>query len=221
MKGVMAQQPPEPIAGKVASHGGFRNLGLRLRSAAIFAPPVFAAVYFGSPWFDALIVVASGIMVWEWARMCSGGNFTLVGWSMEAGIAVCLLALYVNELLAALAVAVAVAGAVGMIAFVRGHESPARMALGTMLIGVFCLAFLWLRAYPGAGLEFVVWLGRSSRRESVPTRPGPDLAAAYCLPSSGAVYGCPGTAGTTWRRQSALQRQLPCLHSLAICRFRR
>tara|TARA_R110002126_G_scaffold25553_13_gene87307 strand:- start:1512 stop:2360 length:849 start_codon:yes stop_codon:yes gene_type:complete len=154
----MAQQPPEPIAGKVASHGGFRNLGLRLRSAAIFAPPVFAAVYFGSPWFDALIVVASGIMVWEWARMCSGGNFTLVGWSMEAGIAVCLLALYVNELLAALAVAVAVAGAVGMIAFVRGHESPARMALGTMLIGVFCLAFLWLRAYPGAGLEFVVWL---------------------------------------------------------------
>ena len=99
VKGDMAQQPPERISG----HRGFRNLGLRLRSAAIFAPPVFAAVYFGSPWFDALIVIASMVMVWEWARMCSDGEFTLVGWAMEAGIATCLLALYVNQLIAALA----------------------------------------------------------------------------------------------------------------------
>lgn len=154
----MAQQPPERIAGEAVSHTGFRNLGLRLRSAAIFFPPVFAAIYFGSPWFDALIVATGFVMAWEWARMCSGGKFTLVGWAMEAGIAVCLLALYANQLIVSLVVAAVVAGVVGLFALARGHESPARIALGAMLISVFCLAFLWLRALPGTGLELVIWL---------------------------------------------------------------
>jgi phosphatidate cytidylyltransferase len=154
----MAQQPPERITGEAVSHAGFRNLGLRLRSAAIFAPPVFAAIYFGSPWFEALIVATGFVMVWEWARMCSDGKFTLVGWAMEAGIAVCLLALYVNQFIVSLGVAAIVAGVVGLFALARGHVSPARIALGVMLVSGFCLAFLWLRALPGTGLELVVWL---------------------------------------------------------------
>jgi phosphatidate cytidylyltransferase len=166
----MAQQPPERIAGQVVSggeatgtppdksHGGFKNLGLRLRSAAIFAPPVFAAVYFGSPWFDILVIAAALLMAWEWARMCSGGRFTLVGWAMESCIAVCLLALYVNQLMLALVVAAVAACLAGLVAVARRHESPARIALGAVLISLFCLAFLWIRSFPGAGLELVVWL---------------------------------------------------------------
>ena len=150
----MAQAPPERIAG----NRGFRNLGLRLRSAAILAPPVFAGIYFGSPWFDILIVIAGGVMAWEWATMCSGGRFDLVGWLMESAIAVCLVALYVGNPVLSLVAAAIAAGVVAAAAMSRGHESPARLAMGTAMIGVFCLAFIWLRAVPGTGMELVIWL---------------------------------------------------------------
>jgi phosphatidate cytidylyltransferase len=150
----MAQPPPERIAG----NRGFRNLGLRLRSAAILAPPVFAGIYFGSPWFDILIVLAGGVMAWEWATMCSGGKFDLVGWLMEAGVTVCLVVLYVGNPALSLVAAAIAAGVVATIAIGRGHESPARLAMGTAMIGGFCLALIWLRAVPGTGLELVIWL---------------------------------------------------------------
>lgn len=154
MKGAMAQQPPENPAG----HRGFRNLGVRLRSAAIFAPPVFAALYFGTPWFDLLVAGAAFVMAWEWTRMCSNEQFTLIGWVMEAGIAACLLTLYLSNPIISLIAAIVAAGFVGVLAAIRRHESPARMALGAVLLGIFCLAFLWLRAIPETGLEVVVWL---------------------------------------------------------------
>lgn len=150
----MAQQPPERIAG----NSGFRNLGLRLRTAAVLAPPVFAGIYFGSPWFDILIVLAGLVMAWEWASMCSGGKFDLVGWVMEAGIAVSLVALYAGNPALSLIAAAVVAGVVAAVALARRHESPARLALGTTMISAFCLSFLWLRGAPGTGLELVVWL---------------------------------------------------------------
>jgi phosphatidate cytidylyltransferase len=150
----MAQAPPERIAG----NRGFRNLGLRLKSAAILASPVFAGIYFGSPWFDILIVIAGGVMAWEWASMCSGGKFDLVGWLMESAIAVCLVALYVGNPVLSLVATLVTAGVIAAVAMNRGHESPARLAMGTAMICVFCLAFIWLRAVPGIGLELVIWL---------------------------------------------------------------
>lgn len=150
----MAQQPPENQPG----HGGFRNLGIRLRSVAIFAPPVIAAVYFGPPWYDILVAGAAFVMVWEWARMCSNSEFTLVGWVMEAGIAACLLVLYFSNPLHALIAVAAASGLVAVTAVTGRHESPVRMALGAAILGTFCLSFLWLRALPGNGLEVVVWL---------------------------------------------------------------
>lgn len=150
----MAQRPPERIAGR----RGFQNLGLRLKSAAILAPPVFAGIYFGSPWFDILIVIAGAAMAWEWVTMCSEGKFDFAGWLMEAGIAICLVALYVGDPALSLAVLAVVTGVVGATAGLRHHESPMRMAMGAVLIGVFCLSFIWLRAVPGAGMELVIWL---------------------------------------------------------------
>jgi phosphatidate cytidylyltransferase len=32
------------------------------------------------------------------------------------------------------------------------------MAFGAAILGIFCLSFLWLRAFPGNGLEIVIWL---------------------------------------------------------------
>ena len=70
-KGVMAQPPPDRKPG---------NLRLRILSALVFAPPVFAVIHLGSPWFDAVVVIAGLLMSWEWARMCRDGEYALPGW---------------------------------------------------------------------------------------------------------------------------------------------
>lgn len=46
-------------------------LGTRVLSAVVLALPVLAAIYFGSPYFEILIVVAAGFMAWEWNRVCA------------------------------------------------------------------------------------------------------------------------------------------------------
>lgn len=153
-KGAMAQRQPERILGRP----DFSNLALRLRSVLIFAPPVFAALYFGSPWFDAIVVIAGILMLWEWATLCSDGEFSLLGWLMEAGLAVCLLSIYVSQPAVSVALIAAAAGLVAGFAGLRRHEDPARLALGVLLVGAFCVAFLLLRASPGAGRELTIWL---------------------------------------------------------------
>lgn len=55
------------------------GLGVRAASAAVLVVPVLAAVYFGSPWFTALIVVAAVLMGWEWAQMCNRQTLWLTG----------------------------------------------------------------------------------------------------------------------------------------------
>ncbi len=48
------------------------NSGLvtRLLSACVLIPPVIAAIYFGSPYFEFLILVGLVIMIWEWVALC-------------------------------------------------------------------------------------------------------------------------------------------------------
>lgn len=49
------------------------GMNLRAVSAAVMAVPALAAVYYGPPWFTALVLAAAIAMGWEWSRMC-GGN---------------------------------------------------------------------------------------------------------------------------------------------------
>jgi len=44
----------------------------RIVSAVVLAPVVLAAVYFGSPAFDALVAIAALVLAWEWNRLCAG-----------------------------------------------------------------------------------------------------------------------------------------------------
>lgn len=48
------------------------DLAKRAISAAVLGPLVLAAVWHGFPWFDALLALASLVMLREWARMCGG-----------------------------------------------------------------------------------------------------------------------------------------------------
>ncbi len=47
-------------------------LTARVLSALILAPPVLAAVYYGSPYFDILVAGALAVMAWEWNRLVRG-----------------------------------------------------------------------------------------------------------------------------------------------------
>lgn len=145
----MAQQPPDRR---------FGNLGLRLKTAAVLAPPVLAAMYFGSPWFDLIVMVAGGTMAWEWARICGSGRFGVSGWVMEAGVVCVISSHYVGGLGLSSALLLASIAAVAASQAVARPRHPLFHAAGMALIGLFCIAFLWLRAYPDYGRELVFWL---------------------------------------------------------------
>ena len=40
---------------------------VRVASAVVIAPPVLAAIYFGTPYMDIFILAAGAIVAWEWA----------------------------------------------------------------------------------------------------------------------------------------------------------
>jgi len=50
----------------------------RVLSALILIPLVLAAVFYGAPWFDTLIVIGGFLLAWEWSRMCKNKLLWLV-----------------------------------------------------------------------------------------------------------------------------------------------
>jgi phosphatidate cytidylyltransferase len=69
----------------------FRGLATRAVSAAVLAPPVLAALWFGYPWFDLVAALAAPIMVAEWLRLTRGRGMARV--MAMAYVAVSLVAL--------------------------------------------------------------------------------------------------------------------------------
>lgn len=130
----------------------------RVIAALILAPLVLLAIWFGGLWLDGLMVMAAGLMGWEWARICGEGRIglggilsilALVGVPVAFALGISQHALY--ELLVGTAVAAAAT------ALSRPRQVP-WIGLGTLYIGLACLAFLWLRAVPQEGRELVFWL---------------------------------------------------------------
>ena len=130
-------------------------LATRFLSASLLAPPVLAAIFFGPPYSDLLILLCGALMAWEWARLCSQGQrdaaFLLV-------IAVALLVPALGAFgywwsAAALLLAGAVTAAA--LAWRSGGARSAWLAFGLLYVGLFCLAFQAVRL---RGWEPVVWL---------------------------------------------------------------
>ncbi len=68
------------------------TLGVRSLWALILAPPALAALYFGSPYSDVLILAVGAIGAWEWARLCGGGTPGLSGAMVIAAVTVAVIA---------------------------------------------------------------------------------------------------------------------------------
>lgn len=130
----------------------------RILSALVLAPLILLDIYAGGLWLDGLMMVAAGLMGWEWARMTGEGHLgpggvvaivALIGVPLAFAFGVSQHALL--ELLLGTAIAVAVTW------FTRPRQA-AWIGLGTLYIGIACLSFLWLRNTPEEGRNLVFWL---------------------------------------------------------------
>jgi phosphatidate cytidylyltransferase len=134
------------------------ELRLRVLSALVLAPIVLAAVYVGSPYFEAMLGIAGLLMLNEWGRICTHGRF---GW---AGYAMCVVAVVFAvaawQRLFDVALAAILGGAVVVFWLARDDERTAAgwLAAGVIAVGVPLTAGVWLRADPGVGREPTLWL---------------------------------------------------------------
>jgi phosphatidate cytidylyltransferase len=152
-----------PCANSAAATAGtvpaLSDTGLRVRlaSALILIPVALVAVALGAPYFDALVVVAAGLMAWEWARLCSGGRLPAAGALAILVVVAATVAVSFLPVWQATCIVAVGAALVGALAALTGG-APLWLALGTLYAGLPCVAILWLRAEPAAGLETLLWL---------------------------------------------------------------
>jgi len=133
-------------------------LRTRIFSAVILAPPVLLAIYLGGLWFAALIVLAAGLMGWEWARMTGGGRLAAPGIAVIAALAGLPVAFHLGGLPGGVAWLLAGFVVAAVAGLVVNRRQAAWLLPGLLYIGLACLAVLWLRLAPLDGLVLVVWL---------------------------------------------------------------
>ncbi len=143
-----------PLTGSDKSGSNFAK---RLVAGLLLGPPVLAALYFGSPYSDLMIIAAAGIMAWEWARLCGAGDgsptmLVTIGTAVAASGAIAL------GLPGAAGWIVLVGMMSGMLAARQGQLESFWVVAGVALISLSAMALIWLRGHPESGRALVLWL---------------------------------------------------------------
>lgn len=134
----------------------------RILSAAVLAPPVLAAIYYGPPASDLLLVIAVSVMAWEWSHICAPEADRLVP-AMAIAVAAIAVVLggSVGVSVACWWLLFAVAG-VGLLLGARPKllegGRPLWLLAGILYTALPGLALQWLRADGAAGRDLVIWL---------------------------------------------------------------
>lgn len=134
----------------------------RCLSAVLLAVPVLAAVHFGSPYFEILVLIAAAAVAAEWCRMCSVGD--RLAWTAGLGgtIAAAVVAEAWGGWPAAIAVIIAATLAIHVLIMQgdrRRHDGrQGWVSAGVTYIGILSLAIVWLRADDVGGRDIVLWL---------------------------------------------------------------
>ena len=131
---------------------------VRVASAVIIAPPVLAAIYFGTPYMEIFILATGAIVAWEWARLCGGGELTLHGWVAVGAVVGALFAGSLEHY--AVAMVIAITAAVGLAGLLIHGRSPAAVWLpsGVIYLTAAGLGLLFLRGRPEDGWQVIFWL---------------------------------------------------------------
>src|SRR5256885_7980343 len=123
-------------------------LVLRILSAAVLAPLAVFGAWLGGPLLAAVTILVAAGMGWEWGRLTDGGHGL-----RPSGMLVAATELIATGL-AALGwplggIAVLLAGAAGRLFWPTGQAGANVWAsVGTLWIGIACMALLWLSADP-------------------------------------------------------------------------
>lgn len=144
----MAQASPQ---GKPAG-----SLLPRILAALVMAPPVLAALYFGSPFIDLLVIAGLALLAGEWAGLCLEGKREAPFWSAVAGALLALLAARFLGPMAGLALLFVTAGFASLLAN-RAGSGGRLLLLGGLYLPAACFAFLWIRDLP-QGRELALWI---------------------------------------------------------------
>ncbi len=134
------------------------DAGVRTISALVLAPFVLAATYVGTPLFELLAAAAALAMSWEWSRVCNAGRFTAVGGVFAATVVVALALGATGGYDIAVVVLGTGAVATAITARAGGAGHPGWTTVGVIAVGVCCLALIWLRTAPVAGMAAIFWL---------------------------------------------------------------
>ena len=157
--------PPQAGAGRrldrpvqTAAAGKPSTLGIRIASALVMGPAAIAAVWFGPPWFPALVVAAGAVMAWEWARLCAAGRIGADGWLAITVVALAALLASFRLWTPALGCAVLGAALVLVAGRMARHPAAGLRALGPLWFGIPCVALLWVGADPATGWRTIFWI---------------------------------------------------------------
>ena len=145
------------------------ELTRRVVSAVLLAPPVLAAVHYGSPFFEILVAAAAVVMAWEWDRLCGG---RVIGVEAVLLAVVFLTALAVTSVgRPVVATAILVPGTAVIAAYSffasKGERAegiagaakrPLWLGTGGLYLGLASVAFLWLGTGGTSGRETIFWL---------------------------------------------------------------
>jgi phosphatidate cytidylyltransferase len=131
-------------------------LRLRVLSALVLAPIGLAAAWFGPPLLSIVVVIAAGLMAWEWGRLCRTSTPILTGTIVIVVASVIAAALGVTPIGLAIAVFGSIATAV---ASRRGGEAVL-VGCGVLWIALPSIALIWLALDPDPriGRNTVLWI---------------------------------------------------------------
>lgn len=131
---------------------------VRLLSALVLAPPVLAAFYLGTPYLEAVVVLAAAILAWEWAGLCGPGRLDAAGAVMIV-FTLATVALVAGRTPPFVPLAVGLAGCLAMLmAAGRGRRGLWYLG-GACYVAVCCASLLWLHeARPDGSALAMFWL---------------------------------------------------------------
>jgi len=128
-------------------------------------PPTLAAIHFGSPYFDGLVLLAGAVLVWEWNRLCGRSAVEVPSVVAQAGVLIAILATILHRLdiaSGALAAGAIAAGLLGVFSAKTAGGGPRRIggvrwvAFGVLYVGIPAMMLVWVR--DTVGRETIYWL---------------------------------------------------------------
>jgi phosphatidate cytidylyltransferase len=134
------------------------ELKLRILSALVLAPIVLAAIIIGAPYIEIVMIVSGVAMAWEWDRLCGDQKFGPGGMMVCAALIAVGVAVWLNHYDVALIILVGTLVAVYAVIRMTGKGRPGWAAAGVMVIGIPCVAAIWLRSGTELGLGITIWL---------------------------------------------------------------